>query len=122
MEFKPIEYVPEYWEGKQNILVRCWIYLSTGLDFFNQGRYLILGVLGLYAVLKFTNPFLMVLMFAISLPILTILGHWKFYKVNKTQEYVNVKKATVTGYNGYNMTVEQTRLLGEILKELKSKA
>jgi hypothetical protein len=120
MDFKPInDYVPEYWEGRHNILVRVWVYLSTGLDFINQGRYLIIGILGLYAVLRLDSWTILVLMFAISLPILTILGRWKLYKVNKTQEFVATVTSTVLGYNSYNINVENNELLKEIVNQLK---
>lgn len=120
-DFKPIDpgtYTPRYWEGTSNVLVRYWIYLSRGLDFINQAKYLIAGILGLYAVLKLTNPYWMIVMFFGSLPALVILGHWHLYKVSKTQEYVNTTKGSVLGYKNYNIAVRQIELLEKILAKL----
>ena len=118
-KFKAIEeYYPKYWEGKENIFVRYWVYLNRGLDMITQARYLILGILGLYAVLKFTNPIWMAVMFFISLPILIIIGRWQLYKVSKTQEFITNTKGTVLGYTGYNMQVRTIELLEQISKKL----
>jgi hypothetical protein len=117
MAFEPVNYKPEYWEGRKNVFVRYWVYLSTGLDFINQAKYLIAGIMAVYALLHFTNPWTMVIMFLVSVPIITVLGHWKLYKVSKTQEYVSTTKGTVTGYGVYNMTVKMVQLLEKISKD-----
>lgn len=119
-ELKKIDnYIPEYWEGNENILVRLWTYLYRGLDFINQGRYLIIGILGIYALLKFTNPLWMAGMFIIAVPILIVLGRWHLYRVSKVQEFVTTIKGSVLGYNSYNVSVEGVELLQGILQELK---
>jgi hypothetical protein len=116
MEFQPIDktFTPKYWNGASNIFVRYWVYLSMGLDFVNQAKYLIVGILGLYAVLKLSDIRLMALMFLVSIPILTIMGRWKLYKVSQTQEFITTTKGSVLGYRNYNMQVRQIELLEEI--------
>lgn len=115
--FVPIDndsFKPEFWEGPSNIFVRYWVYLSRGLDFINQAKYLIVGILALYAILKLTDPIWMAAMFIVSIPILTILGRWQLYKVSKTQEFITTTKGAVLGYNSYNINVEILKTLQEI--------
>jgi hypothetical protein len=120
MEYNKIgDDIPEYWSGRSNLFVRYWIYLSRGLDFVNQGKYLIIGVLALYAILKLTNPILMAGMFLISIPILTVLGRWHLKKVSKTQEFINTTRGSVLGFSGYNMQIEILETLNKILKQLQ---
>lgn len=125
MEFKQIkDYRPEYWEGKQNLLVRLWIYLHRGLDFVNQGRYWIIGTIGLYAVLKLTNPFWIIVMFLITTPLLIVAGRWHLQRVAKVQEFITTIKASVLGYSSYNVAVETMRLLeknNQLLEQLLKK-
>lgn len=95
--------------------------MSRGLDLVNQAKYLIVGILGLYAVLKLTNPLWMAAMFVVSIPVLIVMGRWQLYKVSKTQEYVTVTTGTVLGYAGYNMTVRQIELLEAINAKLNDR-
>ena len=119
-ELKWIEdYVPQYWEGKANIFVRYWVYLYRGLDFVNQGRYLIIGILGLYAVLKLTNPLWLGVMFLVATPSLIFLGRWQLYKVATTMEYITTTLGTVTGYSQYNLALKNVELNEQILEELR---
>ena len=113
------DWVEEYWEGNQNIVNRYWTYLKKGLDLITEARYLIISILGGYAVLKFTNPLWLVGMFLVSIPILIVVGRWYLIKVSKAQEFVTTVKGSVLGYKPYNLTLKQTELLEEILKELK---
>lgn len=112
------DYVPKYWEGHSNILVRYWVYLSRGLDFVNQGRYLILGILGIYAVLKLANPIWLVVMFVVCTPVLILLGRWNLYKVAQSQEFIVTTRGTVTGYGSYNLAVKNVELQEQILEAL----
>ena len=114
------DWLPELWEGRQNVFNRYWTYLKKGLDLITEARYLIISILGGYAVLKLTNPLWLVSMFMVSIPILIIVGRWYLIKVSKAQEFVTTVKGTVLGYRPYNLTVEQNQLLKQILKELKS--
>ena len=121
MELKRIEeYLPEYWEGRTNTVVRYWVYLNRGLDVANQLKYVVAGILALYVILKFTNPIWMAVMFIISLPILTFIGRWHLYKAAKSQEYITTIKGSVTGYSNYNAQVEIVVLLKQILAKLNN--
>ena len=124
-EFQKIEnLIPAFWEGKQNVFNRYWTYLQNGLNLITEARYLIISILGGYAVLKLTNPWLMVLMFLISIPILIVAGRWYLYNVKKVQEFVTVTKSSVLGYKPYNVTVEtldELKGLREDIQTLTSK-
>ena len=112
--------IPEFWEGKQNIFNRYWTYLKKGLDLITEARYLIISILGGYAVLKLTNPWWLAVMFIVSIPILIVAGRWYLYKVSRVQEFVTTIKGSVLGYKPYNLSVEQVDLLKQILNELKN--
>lgn len=121
MDYKQIkDFVPEFWEGKTNILVRGWTYLNRGLDVFNQLKYVGAGVIALYVLLKLTEPIWIGIMFVVSLPILTIIGRWHLFKASKTQEFVTTVKGSVIGYNNYNLQVLQVELLEKILSKLEN--
>ena len=113
-------YVPEFWDGNENLVVRLWTYLHRGLDFVNQARYWIIGILGLYAVLKLTNPVWIAAMVVVSSPILIFVGRWHLYRVSKTQEFITSTKGTVLGYSSYNVQVRQMKLLEEIANNIRN--
>lgn len=115
------EYVPQYWEGRKNILIRYYIYALKGLGQVNEFKYLAAGILATYYTLKFTNPIWMLWIFSISIPVLIIIGRWQLHKVSKVTEWVNTQFGSVNGYNGYNMQIEQIELLEKILEQLKNK-
>ncbi len=112
------ENMPIYWEGRENLFVRCWVYLNRGLDFVNQARYWIVGTLGIYAVLKLVNPLWIAAIVMVSAPILILIGRWHLYRVAKTQEFIITTKGSVLGYKNYNLAVQQVELLKEILERL----
>ena len=120
MELEKIEdWIPDYWEGKQNIVNRYWTYLKKGLDLITEARYLIISILGGYAVLKLTDPLWLVAMFGVSIPILTVVGRWYLIHVSKAQEFVTTVKGSVLGYKPYNISVENLEIQREILAILK---
>jgi len=79
----------------------------------------IIGVLGLYAVLKLTNPMWLILMFGGSIPALIVIGRWHLYKASKTQEFIQNTKGSVLGYKPYNLQLKRTEATEQILEELK---
>ena len=122
MKLEPItDLIPEFWEGKQNVFNRYWTYLKKGLDLITEARYLIISILGGYSVLKLTNPWWIIVMFIVSIPILTVAGRWYLYKVSRVQEFVTTIKGSVLGYKIYNLSVEKVDLLKQILEEIKKK-
>ena len=119
MNLEPIDkFVPEFWEGSRNRIVRYWVYLEKGFELINKGRYYILAIGGLYYTLKLTSVWWIVGMFLVGIPIFIIIGRYYLHRVSRIQEWVNATFGSVLGYNQYNLTIRQTELLEEILKEL----
>ena len=119
MELRKIdEYVPIYWEGKENILIRLWVYAQRGLGIINEFKYLVAGIMAGYVILKFTNPWWMLLIGFISLPFIIILGRWQLHKVSKVSEWVGTQYGSVLKYNSYNLQIETVELLKSIDKKL----
>lgn len=122
MNFEPInDGRPEFWEGAQNVAIRMWTYILTGLAQVNNYKYVAAAIFGIYYTLKLVNPIWIGVMFIVSMPLLAVLGRWWLYKGAKTSEYVTTNKGSVIGYRGFNMGVRQIELLEQILNELKRK-
>jgi hypothetical protein len=122
MELKKIDsFIPEFWEGNQNVLIRIWTYIKVGLDQVNNFKYVAAFIFGIYLTLKFSNYLWLAGMFLISVPILALLGHWWLYKGSRTSEYVMNTKGTVVGYQNYNAQIETIELLKKILKKLNGR-
>jgi len=119
MELKRIEdWQPQYWEGKENILIRLWVYTQRGLGIINEFKYLVAGIMAGYVILKLTNPWLALMVGILSLPPLIFLGRWQLHKVSKVSEWVSAQKGSVLGYSGYNIQVRSMELLESIDKKL----
>jgi hypothetical protein len=112
------DYLPEYWEGSKNILIRTWTYIKIGLTQVNDYKYVAAAVFAVYYTLKLVNPIWIVVMFVVSLPSLAILGHWWLYKGAKTSEFVSAQKGSVLGYSAYNAQIRIIELLEQILNKL----
>lgn len=120
MNLQPIdEYVPSYWEGPKNILIRYYVYAQRGLSLINDFKYLVAGIMAGYVILKFASPIWMLWIGLISLPILILIGRWQLHKVQKVSEWVGTQFGSVTKYNSYNMSIRQLEILEEILKILR---
>ena len=66
--------VESYWNGGRNKIIRMYFYQQRGLSLFNELRYLILAIFGIYVLLKLSNPLWLLIMFVISVPILIFVG------------------------------------------------
>lgn len=124
MEFKQIEgteYIKTYWEGKENKLIRLWVYVLRGLDMVNSFKYLVAGLMAGYVILKLTNPLWMLIIGVASIPPLILLGKWQLKKVSKVSEWVSTEHGTVLKYSNYNLQVRILETLQEIEKKLNNK-
>jgi len=109
----------EHWSGLRNKIVRYYFYTQRGLALLNEFRYLIMAILAVYALLGMKNPFVMLLMFVIAVPILIVLG-WIFtFKMAKTMEFLNIKFST--HYSKLNMDYQerQTKALESLNEKIK---
>ena len=106
--------VPEPAEGLKKEAVKHYFYINEGLTFCNSFRYLIMSILAIYAILKMENPWLMPLMFFVSLPVLDVLGWMNVNHVKKIIDYFRIKRATTYGKYGYELQEQQLKVLLEI--------
>lgn len=129
-EFKPIDLSAEnlrmYWEGASNRFVRYLIYASRGFGRFNEISKYLQIVIGVVLTNKFVTflgykiePTWIVIASLVGIPVIMAIGRWDLFKAQKATEFINQQKASITGYNSYNMQIKQLEILEEILKELK---
>ncbi len=90
-EDKVGEFDVRYMHGTQNRLIRYYYYINSGLGILNQFRNLVLGIFALYVILHLTNPLLIVLMFALSCPILALVGYYEIHTMSKVMEWIGIR-------------------------------
>lgn len=108
-----------YWNGPLNKSVRMWFYFQRGLSVLNEARYLIISIMAIYALLKMDNPWMMLVMFFIALPILGILGWFYTFKMAKTMDWLNVKFSTHYSKYSIEMQERQVKALESIEEKIK---
>jgi len=120
-------YSKTYDKGVFNHGVRAWFYLQRGLDLVNQFKYLAAGIFALYYTLKLDDYRLMIVLFAVSIPILTFFGWFHTHKMAKALEWTNMIFSSYFGRYSMDLsekntenTTKTTELLGEIRDLLKN--
>ena len=110
-----------YWEGKENLLIRYWTYIKRGLGVFNEFKYYIALPYATYYTIPFMKGDLwwIPLMIVTGLPVLLIIGRYDLYKIAKTTEYVNAINGSIFQFKPMEMNIEQINLLKEIRDLLK---
>ncbi len=116
---KANQYDEQYMHGAENRLIRYYFYLNAGLGILNQFRNLLLGIFGLYVVLKLDNPVFLVLMFIPSVVVLTVLGFYNIHKMNKVMEWIGLRFSSHYAIRQFNFNQNQCELLEEIRDTLK---
>jgi hypothetical protein len=111
----------EYLEGNVNLLKRAYFYLSNGLAVVNEFRNLLLGIFGIYITLKLENPFIMVILFVVSLLILIPTGYVRVHHVSKVMEWLNIKYGSHYAIQNFDYMKAQYELLKEINEKLGKK-
>lgn len=102
----------KYWYGNSNKIIRYYYYSQRGIQLFNEFRYIIMVIFGVYFTLKLSNPIYLVLMFCMAIPILCFAGWLMVHKIARVMDWLNIEFAT--HFSRYNIT-----LLEEINKSLK---
>lgn len=102
----------KYWQGTKNKIIRLYFYSQKGLALFNEFRYLIMLIFGVYVAMKLSNPVWLFLMFIISVPALIAIGFVSVHYVGKVIDYLNVQFAT--HWSKYSFKLQEG-----ILEELK---
>lgn len=108
-----------YFSGFKNQAIRVYYYLKQGLDLMNDFKYLVAGILAIYVVLQLDSYKLMLLMGAVSLPILITIGYYWTHKAQKTIEYFNLKFTTHFGQYNIRLQEEQLKTLERLNKSLE---
>lgn len=103
----------QYLKGTKNWLIRMFFYLKTGNSVVSEFRYTILGIMGLYAVLRLTNPLWLIGITVLSTPILIVIGNFWTHRVGKVVEWLSVKFAT-------HYAIKQFKITEDTLKELRA--
>lgn len=102
-----------HWHGKKNKAIRYFFYIQRGLALFNEFRYIMIAIFGIYISLKLDNPIWLVGMFATACPLLIAAGWASTHHIGKVVDWLNIRFAT--HYSLYQFT-----LLEGILEELKT--
>lgn len=109
----------QYWDGRKNFVARLWYYLLQGLAVVDKFKNLGIFILGVYGLARFTNPWLMLIVFTTCLPVLLILGYVNAWHFNKVVDWLTIELGTHWGRYTYDLSEKQIKLLEEILKEVK---
>lgn len=110
-----------YWDGANNKAVRYYFYIQRGLSVLNEARYLIMAIMAAYALLKMDNPWMMLVMFLVSLPILGLLGWLYTFKMAKTMDFLNVKFSTHFSKYSIELQERQVKSLESIDEKMGSR-
>lgn len=109
----------KYLNGPMNWIIRYYYYLSNGLVELNGFRNLFLGILTVYITFKLDSYWYAVIIFIISIAILTWVGYYMTHKVSKVRDWLTVRFSSYFGMKSINYTEESFKLLQEIRDNLK---
>ena len=93
----------EHWDGNKNRLIRYYFYINTGLNVFNNFKYLVAAIFGIYWTMHLKNPIWLLAMGAISIPILGAIGYYSIHHINKVIDWLNVKFGSHYGIKTYEL-------------------
>lgn len=120
------EYTQRYDKGILNHGVRAWFYLKSGLNLINEFKYLVAGIFGVYYTLKLDDYRFMLALFAIAIPLLTLVGFFYTHRMAKALDWTGFMFSSYFGRYTIDLgektaehTEKNTRLLEEILLQLK---
>lgn len=106
----------EMLSGGKNRAVRAYFYLRKGLELVNELRYIFMAVFGIYYLTKMSNPFLLVLMFAVAVPLLVGIGWVAVHKMSVVLEFLGVRYTTAFGRYSFEL---QERIVAAVEKMAK---
>ena len=111
----------EYLQGKENWFIRMYFYLKSGNSLVNDFRNLGIGIFLAYLALKMDNPWLLIAMLVVAVPILIILGYYLTHRISKVMEWLSTKFSTHYGIKTFELMEKQVKLLEEINEKLNGK-
>ena|SRR3990167_2098527 len=101
----------------RQLVTKMYFYLDRGLGVLNNFKYQGAGILALYYLLKFESPVWLPVMFAVSIPVLTIVGWLWVKKMAKALDRMNTDKGTYYAVYQFRLMEEQVRLLKKLNSE-----
>lgn len=141
---KPItpsdEFMNRYWHGPSNKFSRYFTYIEGGFGLYNNifkyiatafTAYWTIKTADYWLVMNISDMWLTIGMGVVSIIGIGVLGwfgRWQFQKLNKAREVAVAMESSLTGFNGYNMSVLNTALFiaiaekqGINIEELKTR-
>jgi hypothetical protein len=109
----------EYWNGNKNKAVRWYFYVQRGLALVNDFRYLLMGIFGVYLLLKIDNPIWLFLMFIIAVPVLLFLGWLQVHHMAKVINWLEVEFASYWSRYSFDLSERSVKALEDINKKTK---
>jgi hypothetical protein len=109
----------KYWDGPGNKAIRYYFYIQRGLGFLNEFRNLIMGILGIYFVLKMNNPIILIIMFILSIPVLILIGWLSVHKISKVTEFLNIEYSTYWSRHQFEIWEDMLKHLETIAEREK---
>ena len=107
-----------HWNGAKNKSIRYYFYVQRGLALFNEFRYVIMTVMGLYFFLKLSNPLWMLLMFLICMPILIFFGWLQVHHMAKVMNWLDIEFASYWSRYSFELSERTVKALEEINAKL----
>lgn len=111
-----------YMEGWLNRLIRWWYYFKAGTSQVSGLRaiaYGLIGLAGVFAVAKNGNYWIIAAIAIVIVPILTLLGWAQITRLDKTESYIGVTRASPFAKYGYELQEEILATLKRIEEKLK---
>lgn len=108
----------KYLNGPENWIIRYYYYLSNGLVELNGFRNLFLGILTVYITFKLDSYWYAIIIFIVSIIILTVVGYYMTHRVSKVRDWLSVRFSSYFGMKSINYTEESFKLLQSINEQL----
>lgn len=100
-----------YRKGHQ--FVKSYFYIQRGLNLVYDFRYLFMGILAFYYMLKLENIVWFIVMFLASIPVLILLGWFSVHKMAKVLDWLGVEYGTF--WSRYSFTLQE-KIISELEK------
>ena len=111
----------KHWDGSKNKAIRLYFYQQRGLALFNELRYLILAIFGIYVLLKLSNPLWLLIMFVISVPILIFVGWLQVHHMAPVINWLDVTYGSYWTKKSMEWQERQVKALESIDEKMGSR-
>jgi hypothetical protein len=109
----------KHWDGAKNRAIRWYFYQQRGLALFNELRYLLLCIFGLYMFMKLDNPVWLLIMFFVSCPVLVFVGWLQVHHMARVIDWLGVEFATFWSRYSFELQERQTKALEDMNEKIK---